>query len=77
MRGRVGANGGASAVTSSVVSKRRQISRHDHGRRGFAPVDWGIDLCNQVLRGYLLGARDFMETPSQVGGDSRRVLSRS
>jgi hypothetical protein len=43
-----------------------------------APVDLGmIDRCNRVLRGYLLGARGFMEARSQVGGDSRRALSRS
>ena len=43
-----------------------------------APVEWGmIDRCNRALRGYLLGARGFMEALSQVGGDSRRALSRS
>ena len=45
---------------------------------GRAPVDRGmIDRCNQALRGYLLGARGFIEARSQVGGDSRRALSRS
>jgi hypothetical protein len=45
---------------------------------GCAPVDRGmIDRCNRVLRGYLLRARGFMEARSQVGGNSRRALSRS
>jgi hypothetical protein len=43
-----------------------------------AQVEWGIiDLGNRLLRGYLLGARDLMEAPPQVGGVSRRALSRS
>jgi len=41
-----------------------------------AQVEWGmIDPCNRRLRGYLLGARGFIEAPSQVGGASRSALS--
>ena len=45
---------------------------------GCAPVDRRmIDRSNRALRDYLLCARGFMEARSQVGGDSRRALSRS
>jgi hypothetical protein len=36
-----------------------------------------IDRRNRALRDYLLCARGLMEARSQVGGDSRRALSRS
>ena len=43
-----------------------------------AQVEWGmIDRRNRLLRGYILGARGSMEALSQVGGNSRRALSRS